>query len=85
MERMRKSYLLYRWDAETEKESVKGVFSSMKKARSGVRQDAQSLDQESPGDGKPVLEQTGDGYRLSLPDGRRMTYRIEQRTEDHVL
>lgn len=81
----RKNYLLMRRRDGQEAEELRGVFSSMKKARSGVRTDAQALGRSCMEKGAPVLEWDGNAYLLSLPDGSKAGYRIEVTPLDRVL
>ena len=81
----RKCYLLMRRVEGNGGNSVIGVFSSMKKARSGARADARTLLESCTMEGVPVLEQDGNAFLLTLPDGSRACYRIDDRPVDRIL
>lgn len=84
MERQRKSYLLYRSEEGKCGEEVKGVFSSLKKAREAVRMDASALIAGTD-DGRHVFEVDKERYFLKVSDGRKFLYRIEGVIEDKMF
>ena len=84
MTRVRKNYILFRND---EKGPVMaGSFSSMKRAREAVKEDAAQMVKriDTIGGFFPSIEYTPDGGRLRMTENRSVDYQIRMLLEDHL-
>lgn len=82
MARLRKNYILFRND---ERESVMaGSFSSMKRAREAIKEDALKTTRRfnMRMDYVPNIELTPEGGRLRIEEGRHIDYYIKTMLED---
>ena len=82
MARLRKNYILFRND---ERESVMaGSFSSMKRAREAIKEDALKTTRRfnMRMDYVPNIELTPEGGRLRIEEGKRIDYYIKTMLED---
>lgn len=84
MGRVRKNYILFRNDGKGP--VLAGSFSSMKRAREAVKEDAAQVVNriKTFGGFSPSIEYTPDGGRLRIAENRSIDYQIRMLLEDHL-